>query len=98
MTVMMTRKRMTRIKKMKKRRRTATETTMKTAGCSDTGSVTIWSYGTEQVDKSKLATDIVLRLCYFTVTEDFEDSRSSSSLLVYFSVVRGLPLPSEALH
>lgn len=47
MTVMMTKKRMMRIKKMKKRRRTTMEITVKTAEWSDTGSVTIWSSGTE---------------------------------------------------
>ncbi|PNP59972.1 hypothetical protein FNYG_14696 [Fusarium nygamai] len=34
--------------------------------------------------------DAVLRFCYHMVTEDFEDGMSSSTLLVYFSAVRGL--------
>ncbi|KAH7233832.1 uncharacterized protein BKA55DRAFT_598045 [Fusarium redolens] len=37
--------------------------------------------------------DIVLRFCYDMATEDFEDGRASSSLLVYFSAVRGLSRP-----
>ncbi|KAI8410918.1 hypothetical protein FOFC_07512, partial [Fusarium oxysporum] len=34
--------------------------------------------------------DAVLRFCYQMATEDFEDGMSSSTLLVYFSAVRGL--------
>ncbi|RKK65963.1 hypothetical protein BFJ69_g15821, partial [Fusarium oxysporum] len=33
---------------------------------------------------------IILRFCYEMATEDFEDGRASSTLLVYFSAVRGL--------
>ncbi|KAH7111675.1 hypothetical protein B0J13DRAFT_461852, partial [Dactylonectria estremocensis] len=36
------------------------------------------------------AADIILQLLHFMATEDFEDGRSSSALLVYFSAVRGL--------
>ncbi|KAF9777496.1 hypothetical protein IL306_004401 [Fusarium sp. DS 682] len=36
------------------------------------------------------AADFVLRLAYYMVTEDFEDGRSSSTMLVFFSAVRGL--------
>ncbi|KAH6985327.1 hypothetical protein EDB80DRAFT_821764 [Ilyonectria destructans] len=38
--------------------------------------------------------DVVLRFYYDMATEDFEDGRSSSSLLVYFSAARGLSRPS----
>jgi hypothetical protein len=34
--------------------------------------------------------DAVLRFCFEMVTEDFEDGKSSSTLLVYFSAARGL--------
>ncbi|KAH7129646.1 hypothetical protein B0J13DRAFT_588495 [Dactylonectria estremocensis] len=34
--------------------------------------------------------DIILRFYYDMATEDFEDRRSSSSLLIYFSAIRGL--------
>ncbi|KAI5456833.1 hypothetical protein BGZ63DRAFT_417761 [Mariannaea sp. PMI_226] len=36
------------------------------------------------------AVDILLRFCYFMVTEDFEHGIASSTMLVYFSAVRGL--------
>ncbi|KAF5010563.1 hypothetical protein FDECE_3276 [Fusarium decemcellulare] len=46
---------------------------------------------TQQTDESDdRSVDAVLRFCYEMVTEDFEDGRSSSSLLVYFSAVRGI--------
>ncbi|KAH7186555.1 hypothetical protein BKA60DRAFT_503452, partial [Fusarium oxysporum] len=38
--------------------------------------------------------DIVLELCYSMAIEDFEDGTASSSLLVYFSAVRGLSRPT----
>ncbi|KAF4446765.1 hypothetical protein F53441_9625 [Fusarium austroafricanum] len=37
--------------------------------------------------------DAILRLCYDMATEDFEDGRAGSCLLVYFSAVRGLSRP-----
>ncbi|KAG4279116.1 hypothetical protein FPRO04_13725 [Fusarium proliferatum] len=36
------------------------------------------------------AADLVLRLAYYMTTEDFADGRSSSTMLVFFSAVRGL--------
>ncbi|KAG7406289.1 hypothetical protein Forpe1208_v014519 [Fusarium oxysporum f. sp. rapae] len=39
-------------------------------------------------------TDVVLELCYSMAIEDFEDGTASSSLLVYFSAVRGLSRPT----
>lgn len=42
------------------------------------------------------AADLILRLFYYAATEEFEDSRSSSSLLVYFSAIRGLSPPDGA--
>ncbi|KAF5975170.1 hypothetical protein FBULB1_7526 [Fusarium bulbicola] len=41
-------------------------------------------------DNCDRSVDAVLRFCYQMVTEDFEDGMSSSTLLVYFSAVRGL--------
>ncbi|RGP58413.1 hypothetical protein FSPOR_11888 [Fusarium sporotrichioides] len=38
--------------------------------------------------------DVVLELCYSMAIEDFEDGTASSSLLVYFSAVRGLSRPA----
>ncbi|EWY79398.1 hypothetical protein FOYG_17443 [Fusarium oxysporum NRRL 32931] len=38
--------------------------------------------------------DVVLELCYSMAIEDFEDGTASSSLLVYFSAVRGLSRPT----
>ncbi|EWZ28964.1 hypothetical protein FOZG_17402 [Fusarium oxysporum Fo47] len=35
------------------------------------------------------AVDLVLRLAYYTITEDFEVGRSNSTMLVFFSAVRG---------
>jgi hypothetical protein len=37
--------------------------------------------------------DVILELCYSMAIEDFEDGTASSSLLVYFSAVRGLSRP-----
>ncbi|KAJ9413322.1 hypothetical protein FOXG_15071 [Fusarium oxysporum f. sp. lycopersici 4287] len=38
--------------------------------------------------------DVVLELCYSMAIEDFEEGTASSSLLVYFSAVRGLSRPA----
>ncbi|WJG35730.1 uncharacterized protein FOBCDRAFT_140668 [Fusarium oxysporum Fo47] len=40
------------------------------------------------------AADILLRFCYFAITEDFEGGLASSTMLVYFSAVRGLSTPN----
>lgn len=37
--------------------------------------------------------NLVLRLAYYMITEDFEDGRSNSTMLVFFSTVRGLSGP-----
>ncbi|RGP61048.1 hypothetical protein FLONG3_10653 [Fusarium longipes] len=39
------------------------------------------------------AADLILRFFSYAAMEEFEDSKSSSSLLVYFSAVRGLSTP-----
>ncbi|CZS75062.1 unnamed protein product [Fusarium graminearum] len=44
----------------------------------------------ETYDSYDRSVDAVLRFFYQAVTEDFEDGLSSSTLLVYFSAVRGL--------
>ncbi|CAM1507685.1 Fc.00g073260.m01.CDS01 [Cosmosporella sp. VM-42] len=40
------------------------------------------------------AVDVILRFCYATVTEDFLDGTASSTMLIYFSAVRGLSSPN----
>ncbi|KJZ70098.1 hypothetical protein HIM_10501 [Hirsutella minnesotensis 3608] len=40
--------------------------------------------------------DTILRFCYHMATEDFEDGRASSTLLIYFSAVCGLSVPDGA--
>jgi len=40
--------------------------------------------------------DLVLQFCLFMATEDFKDGNSKSTMLVYFSAVCGLTLPTGA--
>ncbi|KAH7199211.1 hypothetical protein BKA60DRAFT_470302 [Fusarium oxysporum] len=67
------------------------------SGCSDeeptTGdqSSTLLTHQDTGVDDP--CSDVVLELCYSMAIEDFEDGMASSSLLVYFSAVRGLSRP-----
>jgi hypothetical protein len=51
-----------------------------------------WAAQSTQMDDmmNDESADAVLRFCFEMVTEDFEDGKSSSTLLVYFSAVRGL--------
>lgn len=50
-----------------------------------------YSSGSREIlDSCDRSVDAVLRFFYQAVTEDFEDGMSSSTLLVYFSAVRGL--------
>ncbi|KAK1950831.1 hypothetical protein LY78DRAFT_543274, partial [Colletotrichum sublineola] len=42
--------------------------------------------------------DLILRLLYFLVTEEFEDGQSKSTLLVYFSGVLGLTSDGTGFH
>ncbi|KAF9767933.1 hypothetical protein IL306_014834, partial [Fusarium sp. DS 682] len=51
-----------------------------------------WAARSTQMDDmmNDESADAVLRFCFEMVTEDFEDGKSSSTLLVYFSAVRGL--------
>ncbi|KAF4415207.1 hypothetical protein FACUT_13594 [Fusarium acutatum] len=57
---------------------------------SDGYSSTMDSPGRGTIAPVDPAADLVLRLAYYMVTEDFEDGRSSSTMLVFFSAVRGL--------
>lgn len=52
-----------------------------------------WSSDGQEHHPQDPATDILLRFCYFAITEDFEDGVASSTMLVFFSAVRGLSTP-----
>lgn len=60
-----------------------------------TEAFTAWSPASQDGGPNDPTADVVLRFCYHMVTEDLEDGRASSSLLIYFSAVRGLSRPSE---
>jgi hypothetical protein len=68
------------------------------SGCSDEESITgdqsspLLTHQDTRVDDP--CSDVVLELCYSMAIEDFEDGTASSSLLVYFSVARGLSRPT----
>ncbi|KAH7186996.1 hypothetical protein DER44DRAFT_816686 [Fusarium oxysporum] len=57
---------------------------------SDGYSSTMDSPGRRTIAPVDPAADLVLRLAYYMVTEDFEDGRSSSTMFVFFSAIRGL--------
>ncbi|KAH7191033.1 hypothetical protein BKA60DRAFT_613064 [Fusarium oxysporum] len=48
----------------------------------------------EYDSQSNPAADVLLRFCYFAIAEDFEGRLASSTMLVYFSAVRGLSTPN----
>lgn len=60
---------------------------------SDDYSSTINSPTLHTITPTDPAADLVLRLAYYMTTEDFADGRSSSTMLVFFSAVRGLSGP-----
>ncbi|KAG4277085.1 hypothetical protein FPRO04_14179 [Fusarium proliferatum] len=68
------------------------------SGCSDEESTTGDQSSTllthQDTGADDPCSDVVLELCYSMATEDFEDGTASSSLLVYFSAVRGLSRPT----
>ncbi|KAM6513637.1 hypothetical protein FALCPG4_016020 [Fusarium falciforme] len=53
----------------------------------------IWSLDSQEHHSQDPAADILLRFCYFAITEDFEGGVASSTMLVFFSAVRGLSIP-----
>ncbi|KAH7173080.1 hypothetical protein DER46DRAFT_679212 [Fusarium sp. MPI-SDFR-AT-0072] len=60
---------------------------------SDGYSSTINSPTPYTITSTDPAADLVLRLAYYMTTEGFADGRSSSTMLVFFSAVRGLSDP-----
>ncbi|KAF4981747.1 hypothetical protein FDECE_17640 [Fusarium decemcellulare] len=62
---------------------------------SDTDSTSTWSSdATQQRQHDHQAVDLLLRFCYFALCEEFEDGLAGSTMLVYFSAVRGLSAPN----
>ncbi|KAK7583216.1 hypothetical protein V3481_012509 [Fusarium oxysporum f. sp. vasinfectum] len=61
---------------------------------SDAESTSAWSLDNQEQLSQDPAADILLRFCYFAITEDFEGGLASSTMLVYFSAVRGLSTPN----
>ncbi|KAI8406177.1 hypothetical protein FOFC_13646 [Fusarium oxysporum] len=57
---------------------------------SDAESPSARSLDNQEQPSQDPAIDILLRLCYFAITEAFEGGLASSTMLVYFSAVRGL--------
>ncbi|EXK26016.1 hypothetical protein FOMG_17377 [Fusarium oxysporum f. sp. melonis 26406] len=56
----------------------------------DAETTSTWSLDSQEHHPQDPAADILLRFCYFAITKDFEGGVASSTMLVYFSVVRGL--------
>ncbi|KAH7243761.1 hypothetical protein B0J15DRAFT_428922, partial [Fusarium solani] len=59
----------------------------------DAETTSTWSLDSQEHHPQDPAADILLRFCYFAITEDFEGGVASSTMLVYFSAVRGLSTP-----
>ncbi|KAM0361930.1 hypothetical protein ACHAPK_011646, partial [Fusarium culmorum] len=59
----------------------------------DTEPTSAWFSDNEEQHSQDPAADILLRFCYFAITEDFDRGLASSTMLVYFSAVRGLSRP-----
>ncbi|KAI7771118.1 hypothetical protein LZL87_013445 [Fusarium oxysporum] len=55
--------------------------------------ISTWSSNSQEDHPQDPALDILLRFCYSNVTEDFDGGVASSTMLVYFSAVRGLTTP-----
>uniref|UniRef100_A0A0C4DIR1 Uncharacterized protein n=1 Tax=Fusarium oxysporum (strain Fo5176) TaxID=660025 RepID=A0A0C4DIR1_FUSOF len=60
---------------------------------SDAEVMSTWSSNSQENHPQDPALDILLRFCYSAVTEDFDGGVASSTMLVYFSAVRGLTTP-----
>ncbi|KAH7142235.1 hypothetical protein DER46DRAFT_673704 [Fusarium sp. MPI-SDFR-AT-0072] len=56
-----------------------------------------WSLDNQEQLSQDPAADVLLRFCYFAIAEDFEGGLASSTMLVYFSAVRGLSTPTQEL-
>ncbi|KAH7186847.1 hypothetical protein DER44DRAFT_754195 [Fusarium oxysporum] len=61
---------------------------------SDAESTSAWSLDNQEQLSQDPAADVLLRFCYFAIAEDFEGGLASSTMLVYFSAVRGLSTPN----
>ncbi|SPJ74764.1 uncharacterized protein FTOL_04495 [Fusarium torulosum] len=59
-------------------------------GPSDAEVTSTWSPNSREDHPQDPAPDVLLRFCYSAVTEDFDSGVASSTMLVYFSAVRGL--------
>ncbi|KAF5704802.1 hypothetical protein FMUND_12351 [Fusarium mundagurra] len=57
---------------------------------SDAESTYAWSLDNQEQLYQDPAADVLLRFCYFAIAENFEGGLASSTMLVYFSAVRGL--------
>ncbi|KAL3595891.1 hypothetical protein FPOAC2_10261 [Fusarium poae] len=60
---------------------------------SDDETTSTWSSNSQEDRPPDPALDILLRFCYSAVTEDYDGGVASSTMLVYFSAVRGLETP-----
>ncbi|KAH7464027.1 hypothetical protein FOMA001_g17942 [Fusarium oxysporum f. sp. matthiolae] len=60
---------------------------------SDAEVMSTWSSNSQENHPQDPALDILLRFCYSAVAEDFDGGVASSTMLVYFSAVRGLTTP-----
>ncbi|SPJ82463.1 uncharacterized protein FTOL_09868 [Fusarium torulosum] len=61
---------------------------------SDAESTSAWSLDNQEQLSQDPAADVLLRFCYFAIAEDFDGGLASSTMLVYFSAVRGLSTPN----
>jgi hypothetical protein len=66
---------------------------MDTGDVSDDEATSTWSSNSQEDHPTDPALDILLRFCYSAVTEDYDGDVASSTMLVYFSAVRGLTTP-----
>ncbi|RKK78283.1 hypothetical protein BFJ68_g17903, partial [Fusarium oxysporum] len=64
-----------------------------TSDPSDDEATSTWSSNSQEDHPPDPALDILLRFCYSAVTEDYDGGVASSTMLVYFSAVRGLTTP-----
>ncbi|RGP58116.1 hypothetical protein FSPOR_11930, partial [Fusarium sporotrichioides] len=64
-----------------------------TSDPSDDDATSTWSSNSQEDHPQGHALDILLRFCYSAITEDYDGGVASSTMLVYFSAVRGLTTP-----
>jgi hypothetical protein len=64
-----------------------------TTDLSDAEATSTWSSNSQEDHPQDPALDILLRFCYSAVTKDYDGGVASSTMLVYFSAVRGLMTP-----